>query len=349
VAAPSSEDLQRWLDALGDAAGAAAFVLDRAGFPRLMKGRLAAVLLESWQERSLFDVLVDQGEATEALHQVLSGQVPSTAVRLRGEGLDLESRIGPVHDAAGAIVELVGVSVEATEVAVLQRRIDYSRRFVAGVTHELKTPLGSILGYSRLLAGERFGPLNERQQAQVAQIATAGRQLLALIDDLLDRARLDADRLHLVIKEFQVHSAVQEAVGTLLPTYDLAEVALVSSVSPGLSVLADRRRSVQVLLNLLANSVRFTYPGGRVQVRARARRGVVEIQVVDTGVGIPAADLERIFEPFEQSGPPADAARQGTGLGLALSRELAQHMGGTLRVTSRPGRGSTFTLILPSA
>jgi signal transduction histidine kinase len=224
---------------------------------------------------------------------------------------------------------------------------------VSRASHELRTPLNAILGFGQLLALEE---LSDSQRDSVEQIMAGGRHLLGLIDDLLDLSRIGSDRLDLSLEPVELGAAIDAAAALCAPL--AAERSLAVTVDAGqepLWVLADPARLRQVLLNLISNAIKYNRPGGSVELRAgvelRARggdAGQAQLEVIDTGIGMTEEQVERLFQPFERldaqlSGVP------GTGLGLVVSRSLAEAMDGTLDVRSAPRAGSTFTLRLPGA
>jgi signal transduction histidine kinase/CheY-like chemotaxis protein len=218
--------------------------------------------------------------------------------------------------------------------------------FLSRVSHELRTPLNAILGFNELLQRDDLTP-DQEESAQ--QVARAGKHLLALVNDVLELTASDARRLSLSIEQVSVGDVVREAVELTSPEAVAAQVDLdvqLGDVS-GWYVVADARRTRQILLNLLSNAVKFNHAGGQVKVRAlRNDDGGISIAVSDTGPGIARADLPKLFQPFER----LDAARagiEGSGLGLALSRGLAEAMDGSLTVVSSPRAGATFTVTLP--
>jgi signal transduction histidine kinase/CHASE3 domain sensor protein len=222
-------------------------------------------------------------------------------------------------------------------------------RFLAVMSHELRTPLNSILGFSQVLAAEEFGPLNQRQSRYVGNVEKSGRRLLDLINDVLDLSKVEAGKLEFDIEDFPVDSVIAECVAEVGPL--TAAKSLVVTSAPGIDLVAraDRRRLRQVVLNLLSNAIKFTPDGGQLAVAAARQDGSVAIIVTDTGVGIPAAIQGRIFEEFIQADSGLVREQEGTGLGLALSRRLAEEMGGSLTVSSAEGAGSAFTVTVPSA
>lgn len=220
--------------------------------------------------------------------------------------------------------------------------------FLARMSHELRTPLNAIGGYVQLLDMQVAGPVVDEQREYLARIARAGGVLLGRINDILNFAKIDSGTLVYALRTVAVHDALTEAIGVVQPllahrvlTYDHA------SADRGVTVMADREKLEQILLNLLSNAAKFTSPGGRIAVAFTVNADTVDITVTDTGIGIPADKLAIIFEPFVQVNPALTREQGGTGLGLAISRELAWGMGGDLTVTSTERTGSTFVLTLP--
>jgi PAS domain S-box-containing protein len=214
--------------------------------------------------------------------------------------------------------------------------------FLSRMSHELRTPLNAVLGFAQIL---QLAELGEPHRSNVDHIRSAGEHLLSLIDDVLDIARIEAGKLRLSLEAVDVAEAVARSVALIGPQAAASRISIVDASGSGVRVLADRQRLQQVLLNLLSNAVKYNHDGGSVRIDTETSGGTVTISVIDTGIGIAEADLERLFTPFERlsaEGSPIE----GTGVGLALSRALSQQMGGTLTAFSAAGRGSTFTLEL---
>jgi signal transduction histidine kinase len=219
--------------------------------------------------------------------------------------------------------------------------------FLATMSHELRTPLNSIIGFSEVLREQMFGELNERQLAYVDDVLDAGKHLLSLINDVLDLAKVEAGRMELELSEVALPELLESAISMHSEQASRGDIELSLNSEPNeITVPADERRLRQVVFNLLSNAIKFTPPGGHVDVSARLANGQVAIAIADTGPGISAAELETIFEEFEQTthGKRAD----GTGLGLPLSRKLVELHGGRLWAESAAGRGSTFRFTLPT-
>jgi signal transduction histidine kinase/DNA-binding response OmpR family regulator len=218
--------------------------------------------------------------------------------------------------------------------------------FLASMSHELRTPLNAIIGFSDLMREE---PGDDGRATiprdWIEHIHRSGQHLLELINDVLDLAKVDAGRLELHREPVDVAGAVSEVVAGLRPLAEPKHLALAARV-PSVIVDVDRGRLRQVLYNLLSNAIKFTPDGGRITVTATSDDEAVRLAVSDTGVGIAAADVARVFEEFRQVGDHGQR-QGGTGLGLALTRRLVEAHGGRIELASEPGRGSTFTVVLP--
>jgi PAS domain S-box-containing protein len=236
---------------------------------------------------------------------------------------------------------------ERVEAEAMRQESEAKSRFVAAMSHELRTPLNSILGFSQLLAGAGAGDLNDRQLRYVGHIETSGRHLLALINDVLDLSKVEAGQMEVELEPIELQPLLDEAVSQVKPMADIKPLDVLVEPMPPIWIRADRRRFLQVMLNLLSNAIKFTPPGGLIKIGAVRAGRSAEIAVSDTGIGIPAADRERIFEEFTQVERPAAEQAEGTGLGLALSQRLLQLMRATIKVESEEGVGSTFTITIP--
>jgi signal transduction histidine kinase len=224
----------------------------------------------------------------------------------------------------------------------------HKSEFLANMSHELRTPLNAVIGFSDLLLERTFGALNDKQNEYIGIMLTSGRHLLSLINDILDLSKIEAGRMELELAQFDVAMAVDNAVTLVRDRAARHDLTLAVEVEPNLPlVVGDERKIKQILLNLFSNAVKFTPDGGRIEVRAGRTDAGVEIAVTDTGVGIAPEDHAAIFEEFRQVGNDYVRKREGTGLGLALTRRFVELHGGRIRVESEPGKGSTFTFTLP--
>lgn len=247
-----------------------------------------------------------------------------------------------IEDRRRAEAELERLTREATEAN--RAKSD----FLAAMSHELRTPLNAIGGYAQLIELGVRGPITEEQRIDLAKIRRSKDHLNSLVSDVLNFAKAGAGRVEYRMQRLELRrtlGAVLEMVG---PQVEEKRLRLRSLAIPAdVCVIADEDRTRQILLNLIANALKFTDPAGVISLEVSAGEAEVGISVSDTGVGIAAGDIERIFEPFVQAGRVGRSSDQGVGLGLAISRQLARAMGGDLRVASRLGSGSTFTLTLP--
>ena len=222
--------------------------------------------------------------------------------------------------------------------------------FLAVMSHELRTPLNAIGGYAELLALGIHGPVTAEQTQDLGRIKRSQRHLLSLINDLLNYAKLEAGHVRYVLDDVSVGSVLTSLEPLVAPQFSARGLVYLSNpAAADLVTRADAEKLRQILLNLLSNAVKFTERGGKVEVSAARRDGGIYISVADTGAGIPPSKLEAIFEPFVQLSRDLTHNQEGTGLGLAISRDLARAMGGDLTAESTVGRGSTFTLVMPSA
>lgn len=219
--------------------------------------------------------------------------------------------------------------------------------FLARMSHELRTPLAAIIGYGELLADGITGPVNEEQKRQLARIRHSANHLLSIIDEILTLARMDAGKEKADLRDVNVGDLMESVASMAEPLASAKGLSFRMDVEPrDVTVRTDPVKVRQVLLNLLSNAVKYT-DDGSITVRSEARDGVVNFFVSDTGVGIDAEHLEKIFEPFWQVEHTTTRRSGGTGLGLAVTRQFVDLLGGTIDVESELGRGSTFRVSIP--
>jgi len=220
--------------------------------------------------------------------------------------------------------------------------------FLANMSHELRTPLNSVLGLADALLEGVYGDVEEQQKQILGTMRDSGRHLLELINDILDLSKIEAGRLELDYRSISVSEVCQASLRMVRPMAIAKRIGTWMRTDPKLGVVvADERRLKQMLVNLLSNAVKFTPAGGTAGIEAWSQGSEVYFSVTDTGIGIAAPDLRRIFEPFTQIDSSLSRQHEGTGLGLALVRRLAQLHGGRVEVDSEQGRGSRFTIVLP--
>jgi signal transduction histidine kinase/ribosomal protein S17E len=225
---------------------------------------------------------------------------------------------------------------------------EHKSHFLANMSHELRTPLNAIIGFSQVLRQRLFGPINEKQEEYLDDILSSGNHLLSLINDVLDLSKVEAGQVELEVASLSLREALERGVVMVREPATKHRVRLSLELAPGVDLVeGDERRLRQVIFNLLSNAVKFTPEGGHVVVATASRDHEVLISVTDTGPGIPLEDHERIFEEFQQTNVGVQQ-REGTGLGLALSKRLVELHGGRIWVESEPGQGSRFVFTLPA-
>jgi len=279
--------------------------------------------------------------------------------RADGSPLVISINGDPVYDCENRFLGYRGTGTDITE----QRKAEQARdavlrlaeeanqaksEFLATMSHDLRTPLNAIVGFSSILNEELFGPLSERYQDYARDIRDSGDHLLSLVNDLLDLSAIEAGKVSIEKHHLDASDIVSECQTVIRPRAQSAgvDVALVLPEAPAI-VLADRQALKQILLNLLANAVEFTPPGGRVTLNADCRNGSVAFVVADTGQGISEERLTTLMEPFVRGEKHPYHASEGWGLGLAIVKSLVDRLDGSLEVESRVGRGTTVTVSMP--
>ena len=288
------------------------------------------------------------------MEAILRGSGGSSGRRFESTGLRAGGAHFPMEVSVAAFLQdgkpMFSSSIrdlsERVEAETMRQENEAKSRFVAAMSHELRTPLNSILGFSQLLASTGVGTLNERQQRYVGHIESSGRHLLSLINDVLDLSKVEAGQMEVELEPIELQPLLEEVIDQLRPMADAKPLDLLLEQDAPIWIRSDRRRFLQVMLNLLSNAIKFTPAGGLVRVTAVRAGRTAEIAVIDTGIGIPTAQQQRIFEEFTQV-EGKDEGIEGTGLGLALTRRLLQLMNGSIALSSELGTGSTFTVSMP--
>ncbi|MHB1242659.1 MAG: ATP-binding protein [Gaiellaceae bacterium] len=250
----------------------------------------------------------------------------------------------PVRGPRGVVIGRIFSLRETTRERAAEQA---KEEFLATVSHELRTPLTSIIGYLELVREGEVGDLTSEQDRFLGIVDRSARHLHGLVDDLLVVGRTEEGRLDLDLSEVDLADIVVDCVEALRNSAEEKRLALGHEVDPGLVLQGDRGRLTQLVTNLVGNAIKFTPQGGRVDVRARAAGGRIVLEVADTGIGVPEAEQEKLFERFFRASSATGAQIPGTGLGLAISRGIAEAHGGRIGVESAEGKGTTFRVELP--
>lgn len=284
-----------------------------------------------------------------AAQEGMAHQLGEKNVLLEDQTLELELQAEELRARTEALELTKAQLIERTQEAESANQA--KAEFLARMSHELRTPLNAIGGYVDLIELGVRGPVTPEQRRDLGRVKQSGAHLLTLINDLLHFSKLEAGRVQFDLVPLDPDDVIAEVQPMITPQADARGVGLVIEPSPGgVLMVADREKCRQILINLLANACKFTPPGGSITVRSDANNDRVLIHVADTGPGIPADELEGIFDPFVQVHTDSQkTANGGIGLGLPISRDLARGMGGDLTVDSELRVGSTFTLALPQA
>ena len=265
--------------------------------------------------------------------------------------------ISAVHGADGAIAHFLGIKEDITDrkgmeellrqaTAVAEAANRAKSRFLADMSHELRTPLNSILGFGQLMELQGAEGLSEKQREYLRWIREGGEHLLDMVNDVLDLSKVEAGKVALEKSDIDPALLVRRVLTTVRTLVAKKHLHIELAIPEGLGVLdADEVRIKQVLYNLLSNAIKFTPSGKRIGVEARSEAGTLALRVWDEGIGIPAGDLPRIFEPYTQS--RSSKSGEGTGLGLAIVKRLVELHEGTVAVESTVDRGSSFTVRIP--
>jgi signal transduction histidine kinase len=266
-------------------------------------------------------------------------------LQLREESAALRAELDETNQGVLALYAELDMQAEQ-----LRQASDLKSRFLSYMSHEFRTPLGSILSIASLLTDELDGPLSPEQHKQVAFVRTAARELSDMVDDLLDLAKIEAGRISISAAWFDMFDLFSALRGMFRPIVDTSAVDLIFEEPMGLPRLyTDDKKLAQILRNFISNSLKFTQRG-EVRISARLEgEDEVRFAVSDTGIGIPAELHGTLFEDFAQVDSPLQKRLRGTGLGLSLCKRFAELLGGRVGLESQPGVGSTFFVVIPLA
>jgi two-component system, chemotaxis family, CheB/CheR fusion protein len=296
--------------------------------------------------RHVWDVYADTEDVREHMQRGLAGE--SGAFLMVFNDAEFNCRYRPIEDMDGKVLGVAGLAQDVTALTNLRTENDRLSEFMTTLSHELRNPLQAILGFTELLVTGAYGKVGARQKRPLGNIEVGGRQLLSLVNDILDLAQIKAGHLRLEETELEAGKAIRSLTKEMSASAEAKGVHLVEVAGPALEFRADGRRVHQVLLNLLSNAIKFTPAGGTIELSFNANAaGNPQICVSDDGGGLAPDELRLIFEEFGQVAAHRAGNPSGLGLGLPVSRKLATAMGGTLLADSTVGVGSKFCLTLP--
>jgi len=359
-----SDELFRILvDAVSDYA---IFMLDASG--RVLTWNKGAERLKGYSEAEILGCPystffsakdVQAGKPARLLEKAQTlGRTEDIGWRLRKDGslFWADAIITAVRDRNGQLIGYVKVTRDLTELEILEReklealqQADILKdQFISILSHELRTPINAITGFGSILDDEVAGPLTEQQHIYLRKMLAGADTLLNLVNDLLDLSRIQAGGFHLSPQPFDFPMVVADTLSALHPLSESKHLTVLNEVAADLPPLVgDAQRIGQVLTNLINNAIKFTPPGGEIRVRAYVEGISLRCEIEDTGIGISAEDLPKLFKPFTQVDMSSTRQVGGTGLGLTISKSLVEAHGGQIGVLSEPAKGSIFWFTLP--
>jgi PAS domain S-box-containing protein len=330
-----------------------AAMLDIFGLARdqVVGHRVPEVFPEGWaQIRPILDEVMASGEPFigRELEFTINGRkayFDVTYQPVRAADGHLEGILSLAHEVTVLVLER---QRQRAQIANLRELDEAKDQFLGILSHELRTPINAILGFSSLLDDEVGGQLNQEQHRFANHILAATDRLLALVNDLLDMSRIQAGKFTISANPMPMEGVVEDVLANLAPAAAAKQIALVPRLQPDRPwVRGDRLRLEQVVANLVGNAIKFTQPGGRVEVRSFHRDGQLRVEVADNGPGIPAWAHEKLFKTFSQVDMSTTRASGGVGLGLAICKSLVEALGGRIGLESQEGQGTTIWFTLP--
>ncbi|MDD5189246.1 MAG: ATP-binding protein, partial [Methanoregula sp.] len=323
------------------------FVADyqRSDVEQKMRARLSGAYLAPYE----VDIRTGSGEIITAILQAIQISYKKEAVVLVlmtniTERKQAEQKLLEAHrDLEKKVDERTRELSEANR--HLQELDRLKSMFIASMSHELRTPLNSIIGFTGIMAKGLAGPINPEQQQQLGMVQESARHLLALINDVIDISKIEADKIDAAVSTFDLADVIREVRDAFGKTVDERGLVLNMEIPGSIAVTSDERRIKQIIMNLVSNAIKFS-DKGRVDVTVVPKGTIVEVRVRDTGIGIGKEDLGKLFRPFSRIAVQGRLT-EGTGLGLYLSQKLARFLGGEIITESEPGSGSVFTFSFP--
>jgi signal transduction histidine kinase/CheY-like chemotaxis protein len=298
--------------------------------------------------------------ANRAYGQVNCGMSTLKEIKIDSIGKTFSVRMYPKLDDKGKYLYSVHIMLDITErkkvieAEIMKETAEAANKaksdFLASMSHEFRTPLNAVIGFSELMSTGLGGPLTDQQKEYVTDIFTSGQHLLSLVNDILDLSKVEAGRMELQMNEFNIERLIETSIALFKEEAYKHSLQMTFKITHGLdTMIGDERKIKQVLFNLLGNAVKFTPDGGRIQVEATLTddKEFLKYSVSDTGIGISSEDQNKLFKPFEQVDTRLTRKYKGTGLGLSLCKQLVELHGGRIWVESEAGKGSKFIFVIP--
>jgi len=300
-------------------------------------------------EVAVSPIFDDKGEVTSTIHlvrDITERKQMERELQERNEQLDVQN-----EELQSQTEELMTQQQELIEkTGEVERANQLKSEFLASMSHELRTPLNVIIGFSELMRDEVPGEINEEQRQCLEDVLGSSQHLLNLINDVLDLSKIESGKAELNLTNLALSEAIEPLTRTMLPVLAAGQLSLDIEIEKELPLVqADKAKVSEVLLNLLSNATKFTLGGGKLKIEAVRKGNWCQVSVIDNGIGIKEEDQEQIFEPFCQLDNPLTKEKRGTGLGLALVKQIVEKHGGRICVESEYGKGSRFTFTLPLA
>jgi len=305
-----------------------------------------------------------KGEMRQLTEKVKCGEkiknFETEGLKKYGIRINVSNTLSPVFDSSGKLIAISTISRDISESKKAEKKLLQEKRkaevanrtksdFLANMSHELRTPLNSIIGFSDILHEQMYGELNEKQQRHVENISKSGKHLLNLINSILDISKVEAGQIKLDFKDFELANKLNMIRNLLSPIANKKNIKIEIILDKELNTIyADEEKFTQIMYNLVDNAVKFSYENSLVIIEARRKGDMVEIMVIDHGIGIRTKDQHKLFKPFSQIDSFSSKKSQGTGLGLSLVKQIVHLHGGYIWFRSNLGEGSTFAFAIPT-
>lgn len=282
----------------------------------------------------------------------------TTSLKKDGSTVNVSLTLSPIIDQSGKIVSISCIAGDITEKKISEKLFQEKQLaevanrtksdFLAKISHELRTPLNSIIGFTDMLNEQAYGELNAKQQRVIGNISKSGKLLLNLVNNILDISKVEAGKMELNYKNFELSTKLNVIRSLLSPIADLKNIKIEIEIDFNLtSICADEDKFMQIMYNLVDNAIKFSDEKSLVEIKARKNGDMMEISVIDTGIGIKDEDQHKLFKPFSQIDSFYSRKSPGTGLGLSLVKHIVDLHGGHVWFRSNPNEGSTFAFVIP--